>query len=90
MGFQAKMAQVNDIRQTLSSQNLLTLKYGLFKILTPDEKSYGDFENKPSANGLKDSEIEEIRTLQHLEDCANATRGTEAYDQYEWLNESDE
>ena len=79
MRIQAKVAQVNDFKQSLSTAGLNTLTQGLFKILTHTDIKEQDDDVQASIN----SEI------QHLEDCANATRGTEAYDQYEWLN-SDE
>ena len=79
MGFQAKVTQVNDFRQSLSSASLHSITHGLFKFLTHDEE-------KEQGN---DGKLYENKEIQYLEDCANATRGTEAYDQYEWL-ESDE
>ena len=82
MGFQTKVAQVNDFRQSLTSASLNSMTHGLFKILThEEEKNQSHVENN--------SDKEDVKSLEYLENCANATRGTEAYDQYEWLN-SDE
>lgn len=78
-GFQTKVTQATDFRQALSSSGLNSVTLGIFKILTHDGE-------KKQISEEKKTENEEIR---YLEDCANATRGTEAYDQYEWLN-SDE
>ncbi|MCZ6805198.1 MAG: hypothetical protein O7D86_15070 [Proteobacteria bacterium] len=41
---------------------------------------------------MKLSEIKDndSRSLQYLENCANAARETEACGQYEWINTSDE
>ena len=79
MRIQTKVTQVNDFRETLTSGGLDSITHGLFKILTHDGE-------KQQLSDTQDDENEEIK---HLEVCANATRGTEAYDQYEWLN-SDE
>lgn len=76
MRIQTKAAQANDFRQILSSASLNTMTKGLFKILTHDDKRIQ----------LDDSQLFQNEEIQHLEDCANATRGTEAYDQYEWLD----
>jgi hypothetical protein len=90
MRFQAKRAQVNDIRQILSTGSIDSIAQGMFKILTHDDKNKSTYDKNNMADYLKESEKEEIRTLEYLENCANATRGTEAYDQYEWLNDADE
>ena len=90
MGFQTKIAHGNDFRQSLHSGSLNTLTDGLFKILTHDKKQTVIDEKKMAANDSNISKSEEMRSLEHLENCANATRGTEAYDQFEWLNDPDE
>ena len=90
MGFQTKIAQVNDFRLSLHSGSLNMLTHGLFKILTHDKKQTVIDEKKMAANDSNSTRNEEIRSLQHLENCANAARGTEAYDQFEWLNDPDE
>ncbi len=90
MGFQTKIAQVNDFRLSLHSENLNMLKHGIFKILTHDKKHTVTYEEKVAVNDFKNSRNEEICSLEHLENCANATRGTEAYDQFEWLNDPNE
>lgn len=90
MGFQAKIAQVNDFRLSLHSGSLNMLAGGLFKILTHDKKHSVIYDEKKAANDFEDFRNEEMRYLEHLENCANATRGTEAYDQFEWLNDPDE
>lgn len=67
--------------KTLSQNNLSALLQKMFKILThKDRNSAISTENKmirPISS--KDKE----RSLEHLENCANAARQTEAYDQYE-------
>lgn len=90
MRFQTKTAQVNDFRLNRYSESLNMLTHGLFKILTHDKKQTVIDEKKMAANDSISSKNEEMRSLQHLENCANATRGTEAYDQFEWLNNPDE
>ncbi|MGB1800055.1 MAG: hypothetical protein ACPHLK_04410 [Gammaproteobacteria bacterium] len=85
---QTKIAQANDFRLSLHSESLNMLTQSLFKILTHDKKH--TVTDKEAANDFDDCRNEEIRSLQHLENCANATRGTEAYDQFEWLNDPNE
>ncbi len=58
-------------------KNLKTLFQSLFKILPHKEKMF-----EPDKYPLAINE-EETRSLQHLEDCANAARQTEAYSQDE-------
>lgn len=73
MKFQTEVTQVDEFKQNLTTDRLDTVTHDVFKFLTNDA-------NKQLNN------INENEKLQYLEDCANATRGTEAYDQYEWLN----
>lgn len=90
MGFQTKIAQANDFRLSLHCESLNMLTHGLFKILTHDIKHSVTCREKVTANDFKRFRNEEISSLEYLENCANATRGTEAYDQFEWLNDPDE
>lgn len=76
MRFQTKAVQVNELNQNLTSDCLNSITHDVFKFLTDDT-------NKQLKNSSENEK------MQYLEDCANATRGTEAYDQYEWLD-SDE
>ncbi len=67
--------------KSLSQNNLRALLHKMFKILTHEERNSAiRTENKsrsPISAKKKESSIE------HLENCANAARQTEAYDQYE-------
>ena len=63
--------------------NLSNLLHGLFKIFIHEEKSNPiDTEKIPDEFADNTTE-DETRSLQQLEDCANAARKTEAYGQYE-------
>ncbi len=76
-----------------SHGNLSALFQRLFKIFSHEEKN-SPIDNEKIASEFADNTTEkkenETRSLQQLEDCANAARETEAHDQYEWFNKSDE
>jgi hypothetical protein len=71
-------------------ENLSALFQGLFKIFSHKENKSINNEKMPDefADKVKviKKEDNETRSLQQLENCANAARKTEAYDQYEWFN----
>jgi len=81
------------LNETSAQGSLRTLLRRVFKILTHEEKNNPDKTESSFISAVEDvQEIKayETRSLQHLEDCANATRETEAYSQYEWINKTDE
>ncbi|GEM_PF-2889578 len=100
MKFDMTKAHIIDIRHGLPLSmpdsphgNLTTLFQGLFKIFSHEEKSsHIDNEKEPVelASNVMDKKDIETRSLQQLEVCANAARKTEAYDQYQLINKSDE
>jgi len=69
----------------ISYRNLNALVQGWFNILTHEENNDVNIDGTSLAHNIPDSD--ESNSLQHLEDCANATRGTEAYSQDEWIEE---
>ncbi len=72
-------------------KNLSSLIRSLFNILISDEKT--DFNRNKiilADNNSLIKKSDESDSLQYLEDCANATRSTEAYSQCEWINKADD
>ena len=94
MRLQTIRAQTIDIGQNLSfvgqasnqktsSGKLSTLTQKLFKILTPETDNDLTYCKKESVNDTLEKSEDERRSLEHLENCANAARETEAYGQFE-------
>jgi len=103
MNFQTTKGQFTEIRHKLAIsmldhktpvliENLTGLLQRIFVFSNNKEKNNPD--NKTSSTKFVGESAKkqknEIRSLQHLENCANAARQTEACGQYEWVNKSDE
>jgi len=65
------------------SVSLRTSFHRLFKIFSNKEQHSLINEGKSSTNDISIAKENESHSLQQLEDCANAARESEGYDQYE-------
>jgi len=71
----------NASEETFSQNNLSAFLQKMFKILTHEMKNSAINTENDVIN--PDNGQEKETSLEHLENCANAARQTEAFDQYE-------
>jgi hypothetical protein len=80
--------QSNFIKKS-SNKNLSHLFQRLFLFNNKDKNNLTDNKDFFVPNSSKTGN-NETRSLQDIENCANAAREIEAFDQYDWINKADE
>jgi hypothetical protein len=70
--------------------NMGILMQRFFGIFTNEAINDRPNHEKTAIESFDNARVDETNSLQHLENCANAARETEACGQYEWIDKSNE